>query len=51
MAVVPEASLQAFVLVKVVGRDIWIGIWAFVLAIVATTRWECDTADGVQDKA
>jgi uncharacterized membrane protein YadS len=25
---------------KVVGRDAWIGIWAFVLAIVATTRWE-----------
>jgi len=25
---------------KVVGRDVWIGIWAFVLAIVATTYWE-----------
>jgi uncharacterized membrane protein YadS len=36
----PEASLQAFTLMKVVGRDIWIGIWAFVLAIVATTRWD-----------
>ena len=36
----PEASVQAFTLMKVVGRDIWIGIWAFVLAIVATTRWE-----------
>ena len=23
-----------------VGRDVWIGIWAFVLAIVATTQWE-----------
>ncbi|SAK84591.1 hypothetical protein AWB76_05857 [Caballeronia temeraria] len=46
----PDASLQAFVLMKVVGRDIWIGIWAFVLAIVATTRWERDTADGVQSK-
>ncbi|MFM0520336.1 MULTISPECIES: YeiH family protein [Caballeronia] len=44
----PEASLQAFVLMKVVGRDIWIGIWAFVLAIIATTRWERDAADGVQ---
>jgi uncharacterized membrane protein YadS len=47
----PEASLQAFVLMKVVGRDIWIGIWAFVLAIVATTRWERSSADGVQGKA
>src|SRR5438477_10751664 len=25
---------------KVVGRDVWIGIWAFVLAIIATTYWE-----------
>jgi uncharacterized membrane protein YadS len=23
-----------------VGRDVWIGIWAFVLSIIATTRWE-----------
>ena len=36
----PEQSVTAFTLVKVVGRDIWIGIWAFVLAIVSTTRWE-----------
>ena len=27
-------------LMKVVGRDVWIGIWAFVLAIIATTRWD-----------
>jgi uncharacterized membrane protein YadS len=25
---------------KVVGRDVWIGIWAFVLAIISITRWE-----------
>ncbi len=25
---------------KVVGRDVWIGVWALVLAIIATTRWE-----------
>ncbi|MGS0891591.1 YeiH family protein [Burkholderia stagnalis] len=42
----PDAALQAFVLMKVVGRDIWIGIWAFVLAIVATTRWDRDARDG-----
>jgi uncharacterized membrane protein YadS len=41
----PEASVQAFTLMKVVGRDIWIGIWALVLAIVATTRWETRAAD------
>ena len=40
---VPGTSGQAvvaFTLMKVVGRDVWIGIWAFVLAIIATTRWE-----------
>jgi uncharacterized membrane protein YadS len=25
---------------KVVGRDVWIGIWAFVMALIATTCWE-----------
>ncbi len=35
-----EAAIQTFTLMKVLGRDIWIGIWAFVLAIVAATRWE-----------
>jgi uncharacterized integral membrane protein (TIGR00698 family) len=36
----PDQSLFAFTLMKVVGRDVWIGIWAFILALVATTRWE-----------
>jgi len=35
-----DQALQAFTLMKVVGRDLWIGIWAVALAIVATTRWE-----------
>jgi uncharacterized integral membrane protein (TIGR00698 family) len=35
-----DQSVWAFTLMKVVGRDVWIGIWAFVLAIVSTTRWE-----------
>jgi uncharacterized integral membrane protein (TIGR00698 family) len=35
-----DQTLTAFTLMKVVGRDVWIGIWAFVLAILATTRWE-----------
>jgi uncharacterized integral membrane protein (TIGR00698 family) len=35
-----DQAVWAFTLMKVVGRDAWIGIWAFVLAIVATTRWE-----------
>ena len=39
----PEDSVRAFTLMKVVGRDVWIGIWAFVMAIIATTRWEVQT--------
>ncbi len=35
-----DQSVFAFTLMKVVGRDVWIGIWAFVLAIIATTRWD-----------
>ena len=36
----PEQAIWAFTLVKVVGRDIWIGIWAFALSLIAVTRWE-----------
>jgi uncharacterized integral membrane protein (TIGR00698 family) len=35
-----DQAIFSFTLMKVVGRDVWIGIWAFVLAIIATTRWE-----------
>jgi uncharacterized integral membrane protein (TIGR00698 family) len=30
-----EAPIQTFTLMKVIGRDIWIGIWAFALSIVS----------------
>jgi uncharacterized membrane protein YadS len=35
-----DASVTAFTLMKVIGRDVWIGVWAFVLSIIATTRWD-----------
>jgi uncharacterized membrane protein YadS len=35
-----DQAIFAYTLIKVVGRDVWIGIWAFVLAIVATTQWD-----------
>jgi uncharacterized integral membrane protein (TIGR00698 family) len=35
-----DAAVAAFTLMKVIGRDVWIGVWAFVLSLVATTRWE-----------
>jgi uncharacterized membrane protein YadS len=36
----PDAAVTAFTLMKVIGRDMWIGVWAFVLSLVAATRWE-----------
>ncbi len=35
-----DAAIAAFTLMKVIGRDVWIGVWAFVLSLIATTRWE-----------
>ncbi len=35
-----EQAVAAYTLIKVVGRDVWIGIWAFVLSFIAVTRWE-----------
>jgi uncharacterized membrane protein YadS len=42
-----DAAVNSFTLMKVIGRDVWIGVWAFVLAIIATTRWE---RTGIQSK-
>ena len=36
----PDAAVTSFTLMKVIGRDMWIGVWALVLSLVATTRWE-----------
>ncbi len=46
-----DQAVFAFTLMKVVGRDVWIGIWAFILAIVATTRWEKTAVGGRPDIA
>jgi uncharacterized membrane protein YadS len=35
-----DAAVTAFTLMKVIGRDLWIGVWALVLSLIATTRWE-----------
>ena len=42
-----DAAVGAFTLMKVIGRDMWIGVWAFVLSLIATTRWE---RTGVQSR-
>lgn len=35
-----DQATTAFTLMKVVGRDVWIGVWAFVLAFISITKWE-----------
>jgi len=39
-AIGDEAAIHTFTLMKVIGRDIWIGVWAFVLSIIAVLFWE-----------
>ena len=46
-----DQAVFSFTLMKVVGRDVWIGIWAFVLAIIATTRWETNATGQKPDAA
>jgi uncharacterized membrane protein YadS len=43
-----DSAVTAFTLMKVIGRDVWIGVWAFVLALLAATRWE---RTGVETRA
>jgi len=35
-----DQALASYTLIKVIGRDIWIGIWSLVLALIAVTVWE-----------
>lgn len=35
-----ETALQAYTLVKVIGRDMSVGLWAFLVATIAVTRWD-----------
>ena len=35
-----DQAVWAYTLIKVVGRDVWIGIWALVLSIISVTYWE-----------
>ena len=35
-----EAAVRAFTLMKVIGRDIWLGIWSFIFALIACLKWE-----------
>jgi uncharacterized membrane protein YadS len=35
-----DDPINTFTLMKVIGRDIWIGIWCLILAVVSVTVWE-----------
>jgi uncharacterized integral membrane protein (TIGR00698 family) len=35
-----DQALASYTLIKVIGRDIWIGIWSLILALIAVTAWE-----------
>jgi uncharacterized membrane protein YadS len=35
-----DAPINTFTLMKVIGRDIWIGIWCLILAVVSVVFWE-----------
>ena len=35
-----DEAVRAFTLIKVIGRDIWIGIWAFALSLISVIFWE-----------
>jgi len=41
-----DQALASYTLIKVIGRDVWIGIWAFILAFIAVTKWERSEVDG-----
>ncbi|WP_242337856.1 MULTISPECIES: YeiH family protein [Anaeromyxobacter] len=35
-----ERAIKTFTLMKVVGRDMFVGVWALVVAFLSVTRWE-----------
>lgn len=35
-----ERAVKTFTLMKVVGRDMFVGVWAFLVAILSVTAWE-----------
>ncbi|AEG61154.1 YeiH family protein [Desulforamulus ruminis] len=39
-AAINEQAIATFTLMKVVGRDMFVGIWCFILALISITKWE-----------
>jgi len=39
-----ERAVKTFTLMKVVGRDMFVGVWALLVAFLSVTRWENKTS-------
>jgi uncharacterized integral membrane protein (TIGR00698 family) len=46
-----DIPIHAYTLMKVIGRDIWIGIWAFVLSLISVIIWEKSTTKDAGERA
>ena len=44
-AIGDERAIQTFTLMKVVGRDMFVGLWALLVAFLSVTVWEKKSAD------
>jgi uncharacterized membrane protein YadS len=44
-----DAAIKSFTLMKVIGRDLWIGIWSVVFAAIAAFVWEKGQSGRVPD--
>jgi len=42
-AIGDERAVKAFTLMKVIGRDMFVGVWALVVAVLSVTVWENKT--------
>ncbi|WP_347490045.1 YeiH family protein [Desulfoscipio sp. XC116] len=49
-AAIGDQAITTFTLMKVVGRDMFVGIWCFILAIISITMWE-KREDGTKPQA
>jgi uncharacterized integral membrane protein (TIGR00698 family) len=45
-----DQAIKTFTLMKVVGRDMFIGIWCFILALISVTKWEKQAQSSKPDK-
>lgn len=43
-AIGDEAAIRSFTLIKVLGRDMWVGLWSFIMAFIAVTVCERKSA-------